>query len=77
MKFYNPFKPHIVEFTDGTFAVRKSSLFWWVYKGHNPHAIKWWMLEEYVPEYCIVDTLEKAKRLLIKGSLKAKVIHEA
>jgi len=45
MKLYNPFKPHVVEFEDGTFAVRKFSLidFGFVYrdatKGKLDH---WW-----------------------------------
>lgn len=32
MKFYNPFKPHFCEFGDGTFGMRKLSIFFgWVY----------------------------------------------
>lgn len=30
-KFYNPFRPHIVEFDNGTFAVRKLTLIGWAY----------------------------------------------
>jgi len=42
MKLYNPFKPHIVEFDDGTFAVRK---FTWTGWGHLDNDIcteYWW-----------------------------------
>lgn len=75
MKFYNPFKPHIVEFTDGTFAVRKSSLVYWSY--YSKRCVEWWSCEEYVQKYCRVDTLEEAKSVLNRCTLEVKVIHEA
>jgi hypothetical protein len=65
MKFYNPFKPHIVEFTPGWFAVRKLPFYFmfailgggiWVYmdKEHN------WYFRLYDP----LTSLEKAKERL-------------
>lgn len=45
---YNPFKPHVVEFEDGTFAVRKFSLmsFAFVYRdATKPRMDYWWYLK--------------------------------
>ena len=74
MKIYNPFKQHIVRFTTGKFAVRKLTL-WWNYKGLDSRINSWWISEEYIYKYCVVDTLEEAKKLLNKESLNVEVIH--
>lgn len=70
MKFYNPFKPHIVEFTDGTFAVRKRG--WlgiiWLYKDSNGWSssttsdIQWWT-NDYL-KHCKVKTYNEAVKVL-------------
>ena len=71
MKFYNPFKAHIVEFADGTFAVRKRG--WcgliWVYKDSHGwrysenSEIQWWSAT-YL-RHCKVETYETALRVLV------------
>jgi hypothetical protein len=72
MKFYNIFKPHIVEFADGNFAVRKRG--WcglmWVYKDRNAwmggffEDIMWWTLE-YI-DHSKVSTFDKAMEVMAK-----------
>ncbi len=80
MKFYNPFKAHIVQFFNGKYAVRRWSVLGWVYKEHTTYGndnIYWWNAMEYVKKWCMVDTLEEAKALRDKRKLKVKtkVIH--
>lgn len=80
MKFYNPFKPHIVQFPNGKYAVRRWSVLMWEYKEHitfSDEEIFWWNAMEYVKKWCMVDTLEQAKALRDKRKLKVKtkVIH--
>lgn len=80
MKFYNPFKPHIVQFANGKHAVRRWSVLGWVYKEHTTYGnedVYWWNAMEYVKKWCMVDTLEEAKSLREKHKIKVKtkVIH--
>jgi hypothetical protein len=78
MKFYNPFKAHIVEFADGTFAVRKRGWFGfvWTYKDragwcHSATSnIQWW-LDDYL-NHCKVRTHEEALDVM-EMSKKPKV----
>lgn len=70
MKFYNPFKPHIVEFADGTFAVRKRG--WlgllWIYKDcmgwsySTTSNIQWWT-NNYL-RHCKVKTYDEAVKVM-------------
>jgi hypothetical protein len=80
MKFYNPFKPHIVQFSNGKYAVRRWNLLAWEYKEHitfGNEVIYWWNAMEYVKKWCMIDTLEEAKALREKRKIKVKtkVIH--
>jgi hypothetical protein len=69
-KFYNPFKPHIVEFESSKFAVRKWDNFGWVYKEHTTYEketrISWWMDYGCAQRWCFVDSLQEAVALLNK-----------
>ena len=71
-KLYNPFKPHIVQFANGKFAVRK----WggvWKYKETNTFGtdeIHWWNFYNNVEKFCMVDTFEEAVVLLDKKHVK-------
>ncbi len=65
MKFYNPFKPHIVEYAPGVFAVRKLPWYflirlvdqnYWIYKDYK---CKWYHLS-----FDSMYSLEDAKQLL-------------
>ncbi len=75
MKFYNPFKPHIV--TDGEYyAIRKSALFFWKYFDLKEFDF-WWVVPEYVDKYCwskdlisIKNTLPFAKKFKRKDGIK-------
>ncbi len=72
-KFYNPFKPHIVQFADGKFAVRRWSIFVWEYKeriAFRKDSAYWWNAMEYVRKCCCVDTHEEAVILRDKQIIK-------
>lgn len=50
---FNVFKPHVVRFVDGTFGIRRLSLFWfgWVFfdlKNNN----FWWRKKQYPNDTC-------------------------
>lgn len=83
-KFYNPFKPHIVQFADGKFAVRRWSIIDWKYKAtyyfFGNDVIYWWNAMEYVKKWCMVDTYEEAAILRDKKRIKpnkvVKFTHE-
>ena len=64
---FKSFKPHIVSFANGTFAVRKRFLFWYHYASRD--ADFWWPAE-YKNDYCICKTLEQAKEVLCRISDK-------
>ena len=67
LKFYNPFKAHIVQFANGKFAVRKWNVIAWEYKEraefNNDSDEYWWNLLEYANKYCTVGTLQEAIHL--------------
>ena len=76
-KFYNPFKPHIVQFADGKFAVRRWSVFLWEYKEHSAFrsdAAYWWNTAECVRKWCCVDTHEEAAILRDKDRIKTNKV---
>jgi hypothetical protein len=71
-KLYNPFKPHIVKFANGKFAVRKWR-YLWVYKETTTFStgeIYWWNLLVNAEKFCSVDTFEEATALLEKVHVK-------
>lgn len=78
-KFYNPFKAHIVQASNGKYFVRRHRLLYWEYKDNQKVYLKeddWWSTFEYAKKWCAVDTLEEAKSLLNEHkSVKFKVIH--
>jgi hypothetical protein len=62
MKFYNPFKPHIVQF-ENKYLVRRLNGFFWKYKATNTHGNEkphWWYMWEHVSKYCTCGSLEQA-----------------
>jgi len=72
MKIYNPFKPHLVQFTDGSYAYRKFDLVswvlldrdgghWWYRDGGH-----WWFSRHpYWQLYCY-GTKEQAEAALVE-----------
>jgi len=63
MKFYNPFKWHIVQFENGMFGIRRYHMLSWEYR-ERPEFGKWsWFLSEHVLKYCMFDTLAQAQEL--------------
>jgi hypothetical protein len=72
-KFYNPFKPHVVQFANGKFAVRKWSIFMWEYKEHTTFAkddVYWWNSINDTFNWVCVDTYEQAVALRDKVHFK-------
>lgn len=69
MKIYNPFKPHLVQFTDGSYAYRKSKVFYWTLLdkdgGH------WWFGKEQWQRYCY-GTAEEAESALLNWHNRGK-----
>jgi hypothetical protein len=85
MKFYNPFKAHIVQCGD-KYLVRKFNGLFWVYKETSTFGndeLRWWLDWEYVSKYCVCNSLEQAMALKDKRWIdpskkpkgKMKVIH--
>ena len=73
MKFYNPFKPHVVQFANSKFAVRRLSFSGWEYKecATNPREdVYWWNWIEYTHSWCSVYTYEQAVALRDKVHVK-------
>jgi hypothetical protein len=80
MKFYNPFKAHIVQYCDKYF-VRKWSLLGWVYKENNLKFIRldedpWWHTFALAQRWCAADNLDEAIKIRNQEVVKMKVIHE-
>ena len=63
MKFYNPFKPHIAKFNDGSFAVRKWYL-GWEYRSNDATDNYWWAGFPGSRKYYRCKTIEQARNLL-------------
>lgn len=50
MKIYNPFKPHLVQFNDGSYAYRKFALIAWVLLDREGD--HWWFGKVHWQIYC-------------------------
>lgn len=63
MKLYNIFKWHIAVNANNRYVVRKFSPFWgWQYLDKDNVQLTWSDVGLY--KYCVLDTLERAERLL-------------
>jgi hypothetical protein len=64
---YNPFKPHTVQFENGSFGVRKRD-FWtgWLFYSQTG-ADHWEYIDEYVMKYATASSRDKLRRPLGKG----------
>ena len=58
MKFYNPFKWHVVTDSFGNVYVRKWSIFGWIFMSSGTYSI--WHDKQYVNEYCRFKSAEEA-----------------
>jgi hypothetical protein len=72
MKFYNPFKPHIVEY-DGWYYVRRLTLIGYTCMDRN--SFYWWYARGFWEKYC-KTSLDQAKEMLnqTQNPIKTKVI---
>lgn len=75
MKFYNPFKPHIVQVGVEGYAIRVSSLLFWSYLDKEDVDKRyWWNKPLHVKKWCLLDTYEDAAILLENYIKLRKVI---
>ena len=73
---YNPFKPHIVQFPNGKYAIRKYGFPFWDYLDSSDLNY-WWSTSSFVYKYCTFNTLEAAKKALDTGvAIKGKVVYQ-
>ncbi len=66
-KLYNPFKPHVVKFSNGKYGLRKLNLFGGYEFFGQKHCNYWWHDMEYIPEYCTVDNIEDLRKPIGNG----------
>ena len=74
MNFYNPFKPHIVRDTDGTYMVRKLTIPFAfgvylhqsavIHRHERVPGFYWWFGNQFANKYCKCNSLEVASALL-------------
>ena len=74
---YNPFKPHIVQFDNNKFAVRKLTYFLiWGYRDNYCHDNYWWTTPNNVQRYSSVNTYEEAVDILkFLSDIKVKKVY--
>lgn len=72
MKFYNPFKAHVVQLATGGYAVRKLNCF--LYFGYLD-SNSWFYG---FPKWYSVDTEQEARKMLAdyRNNTKAKIIYQ-
>lgn len=64
MKLYNPFKFHIVEFEDGTYAVRRFNPLWFHFEYCDRDSIAFLWTDLFLDKHARIFTHEKASELL-------------
>jgi hypothetical protein len=64
VKFYNPFKPHIVKFKNGKYGVRALDLLGWAFLDVEEDEDFWWRDEDYVVEHAQLNSLKQAQSRL-------------
>ena len=74
MKWYNPFKPHLVQVGEYYFVRRWRFIYW---EGFDcSGGMYWWMTDGYKQKYCWTKDLSAAQKLLdlAKGVVSPRVI---
>lgn len=74
MKFYNPFKAHIVKFKNGKYSVRRRGgwfFSWWLYlnnpkSGADEEDYWWGCVPEYAEDHALYDSLQEAQDRLLR-----------
>ena len=65
MKLYNPFKPHLVQFKNGKYAVRRYCFpLEWEYRSRTNNY--WWNGLTDIAVYCLFDSRLQAEEVLLK-----------
>ena len=74
-RFYNPFKPHICQFNNGEYSVRRWSFLGWEYLDTDitgSYAGYWWTGVQRALKYCSFTELVNA-RAHLENYLKPKI----
>jgi hypothetical protein len=59
---YNPFKPHVVQFNNGKFGLRKYQMFTgWRYYDQTRNPEFWWYMNEHIPKYCQANSIDELR----------------
>jgi len=61
MKFYNPFKAHVVQFPNGMYVVRKFNIVGFGYLDKQPNDDFWWHDSPLYIKYSFMATEQEAK----------------
>ena len=62
MKFYNPFKPHIVKFRNGKFAIRRAGFPFGFWEYLDKFTLDfWWSIPQYVANNAFFSSKEEAQ----------------
>lgn len=64
MKLYNPFKYHIVEFGDATYAVRRFNILWMHFEYIDRDSMYFVWTDRFLDEHARIYTYEKASEVL-------------
>lgn len=64
MRLYNPFKYHIVEFKDGTYAVRRFNALWMHFEYYDRDSPDFIWTYIFLDKHARVHTYEKASEIL-------------
>jgi hypothetical protein len=64
MKIYNPFKKHLVQFSNGKYGIRHHTIFGWKYTDLE-HGYYSWDKQSMYFENCVTDNEEFAKLHLL------------
>jgi len=76
MKFYNPYKPHIAQFKDGKFAVRKLTNSGWGFISHDlrdDYDDYWWCVAENIHKHAKCE-LSTCRIIITKLNEKTKML---
>lgn len=73
MKLYNPFKAHIVEFANGTFAIRRLGFMGFEYADKIDNY--WWYQKSNLSKYSTFISLSDATDQMHKITMKVVKVH--
>lgn len=67
MKFYNVFKPHLVQFKNGKYAIRRFFILGgWEYRDNKYSDNIWTTDYNHINNWCFMDSALQAEEILLK-----------